>query len=237
MSDFKRQYDHLWKSIQGDENAHAKAVGGDFATVGYLEFQILRMAGLQKKSFVVDVGCGSGRLASQLARWLEGPYVGTDIVPNLLDHARDLCGRSDWLFLETSGFDIPAPDASADFVTFFSVFTHLTHEDTWRYVREAGRILKPGGKLVCSFLEFAIYSHWTIFENTFNDKAPDKILNQFLSRDALASFAHHGGFEIEGFWDGDARNIRIDEPLVWENGVRMEGTGNLGQSFCFMVRK
>src|ERR1700722_2792071 len=103
MSKFKQQYDHLWKNIGGVEDAHKKAVGGDFETVGHLEFQLLRSIGLKEESSVIDVGCGSGRLASQLAPWLRGPYLGTDILGTLLDYARVLCARDDWHFLETTG--------------------------------------------------------------------------------------------------------------------------------------
>jgi ubiquinone/menaquinone biosynthesis C-methylase UbiE len=237
MSKFKRQYDHLWGNIKDAEKAHEKAVGGDFETVGHLEFQLLRSLGLDRDSFVIDVGCGSGRLASQLAPWLRGRYLGTDILGSFLDHARKLCARDDWNFVETDGFSIPASADSADFVVFFSVLTHLTHEDSWRYVLESQRVLKPRGKLVITFLEFAIHSHWTVFENTFKDKAPEKMLNQFLSRDALASFAEHGGFEIERYLDGDKPNIPIEHDLVWESGVRMSGMGSLGLSTCVMVKK
>ncbi len=236
MSEFKKQYDHLWESLRHGEDAHSKAVGGDFDTVGHLEFQILRSAGLQPGSYVIDVGCGSGRLAAQLSGWLKGPYLGTDVVPGLLDHAQKLCARPDWHFAETDGIEIPARDGCADFVAFFSVFTHLSHEQTWGYILEAHRVLKTGGKLVCSFLEFAIYSHWMIFEHTYRDPSPEKVLNQFLSRDALATFADRGGFALEGFLDGDKLNIPIERELVWENGNRMSGMGSLGQSTCIMAK-
>jgi ubiquinone/menaquinone biosynthesis C-methylase UbiE len=236
MSEFKEQYEQLWTNLERTENAHKKAVGGDFDTVGHLEFKLLCAAGLKPDSFLIDVGCGSGRLAYQLSQWPGVRYLGTDIMPGLLDYARSVCSRDDWQFVETNGLSIPALNDSADFVVFFSVFTHIVHEDTWQYVIEAHRVLKPGGKLVCSFLEFAIYSHWTIFENTFNDKSPKKMLNQFIGRDALIAFAHHAGFAIESFLDGDKPNIEIDRELVWENGVKMSGMGNLGQSTCIMVK-
>ncbi len=236
MTHFKSQYDHLWANLSGKEDAHKKAVGGDFDTVGHMELQILKMAGLQADSYVVDVGCGSGRLASQLADWPGVRYLGTDVLPDLLDYARKTCQRPDWRFLETRGLEIPEQSDSADFAVFFSVLTHLTHEESWAYVREAHRVLKRGGKLVCSFLEFAIYSHWTIFENSAGDHAPQKILNQFLSRDALAAFAAHSGLKIDTFLDGDKANIPIERDLVWENGRQMSQMGNLGQSTCIMTK-
>jgi SAM-dependent methyltransferase len=236
MGSFKTQYDDLWRRLSGDEQAYEKAVGGDFNTMGILELQILKLFGLRPESSVVDVGCGSGRLAVQLARWLTGDYLGTDIMPELLDHARGLCNRADWKFRVTGGQDIPAADGSADFVCFFSVFTHISHEETWQYIRESARVLKPGGKLICSFLEFHIYSHWSIFDATFRDKSANKILNQFLSRDAFQTFAHHSGLRVEAFLDGDKPNIPIDGDLVFQNGVSVSKSAGLGQSVCLMSK-
>ena len=204
--------------------------------MGTLEFQVLRMFGLQPVYSVIDVGCGSGRLAAHLAPWLKGPYLGTDILPDLLEHARQLCGRDDWEFLQTDGQSIPAADDSADFVCFFSVLTHISHEESWQYILESKRVLRPGGKLVCSFLEFHIYSHWTIFEEGFGDRSPNKVLNQFLSRDAFYAFAHHAGLKVESFLDGDQPNIPIEKDLVFENGTRSSGMGRLGQSVCVMEK-
>jgi ubiquinone/menaquinone biosynthesis C-methylase UbiE len=232
----KTQYEHLWDSLRDKNDAHEAAVGGDFETVGKLEFALLRQLGLQPHWSVVDVGCGSGRLSRQLSSWLSGPYLGTDILSPLLDHARAICGRPDWDFVKTDGQVISWPDDKADLVCFFSVFTHIPHEDTWRYVLEAKRVLRPGGLLVCSFLEFKIRSHWAIFRDDVRDRSPEKIMNQFLSRDAFEAFAYNAGLELAAFFDGDKPHIPIEGELVFESGHRVAMMGNLGQSVC-VIRK
>jgi ubiquinone/menaquinone biosynthesis C-methylase UbiE len=182
---------------------------------------------------VIDVGCGSGRLAAWLAGYLNTPghYMGTDILPSLLQHARAVSNRSDWSFEQTNGHAIPAADESTDFVCLFSVTTHM---ETWQYILESKRVLKPGGLLVCSFLEFRIRNHWWIFKNTFADKSPDNILNQFLSRDALEAFAFNAALDVEASHDGDKPHIPIEDEIIWENGVRMSKLANLGQSVCIL---
>ena len=95
------------------------AVGGDFEAVGMLEYFLLIQNGLQRQNTVVDVGCGSGRLAFQLREFLTGPYVGTDVVPALYEYARSICERPDWKFLLTTGLTIPVVDNYADIVCFF----------------------------------------------------------------------------------------------------------------------
>src|ERR1035437_18951 len=100
------------------------------------------------RSSWVDVGCGSGRLAAQLSAFPSVRFVGCDVVPRLLSYAKDICQRDDWRFVEATGTAIPCPDGVADFVCFFSVFTHLCQEDIFRYLCEARRVLKPGGLVV-----------------------------------------------------------------------------------------
>jgi SAM-dependent methyltransferase len=225
----------LRDAIKGDAALEA-AVGGDFVTVGKLEYALLTGLDLKPEQLVVDVGCGSGRLAFHLSKIPGLRYIGTDIVRELLDHAEKLSGRPDWKFVLTDGVGIPCADGCADFVCFFSVLTHLTHEDSFRYLREARRVLKPGGRIVFSFLEFYIYSHWAVFDLSVNQGAPGDHLNQFISRDGIAAWAHHLGMVVEQIHDGDKPHIEIDEDLTWHDGRVMRGKGNLGQSVAVLVK-
>jgi ubiquinone/menaquinone biosynthesis C-methylase UbiE len=54
--------------------------------------------------------------------------------------------RDDWKFSVIEGVQIPCADKVADFVTFFSVLTHATHEESFKYLQEASRCLKVGGR-------------------------------------------------------------------------------------------
>jgi len=66
----------------GDE-AVRLAVGGEFEAVGKLEYYLLRSLGLTTGHLVVDAGCGSGRLAQQLAPDKGIRHIGTDAVLRL----------------------------------------------------------------------------------------------------------------------------------------------------------
>ena len=112
--------------------------------VGKLGYYLLRSLGLSRGHLVIDVGCRSGRLAQQLASDKSIRYVGTDVVPRLLESAKASTGRNDWEFHLVEGIRIPCPDNVADFVAFFSVLTHTTHEESFLYLQEAARCLKPG---------------------------------------------------------------------------------------------
>src|SRR5215510_1358331 len=97
------------------------AIGGQFEAYGQIEADMLRFFGLRNDATLIDVGCGSGRLAIPLSKTQRGAYLGTDVVPDLLEFARQSCNRPDWQFQVVDRLRIPAPDESADMVCFFSV--------------------------------------------------------------------------------------------------------------------
>ncbi|HEX3728536.1 MAG TPA: class I SAM-dependent methyltransferase, partial [Opitutaceae bacterium] len=162
----KRYQDHYFalSDAHAQDRAAELAVGGDFHPVGALEYFILKANGLKDDTFVLDVGCGTGRLGHQLAKRQHRQYAGYDIVQSAVDHARKLCAMPDWTFGVTDGVGIALPDASVDLACFFSVFTHIQHEHTFLYLKEMHRLLQPGGVVIFTFLEYKIPSHWTMFE-------------------------------------------------------------------------
>jgi ubiquinone/menaquinone biosynthesis C-methylase UbiE len=152
VREYRQLVDDLLRAYDLD-SAMSLAVGGDYDAVGAGELALLKYCGLQDDSHVIDVGCGSGRLASALRHMPTISYLGTDVVPELLAYAEARCNRPDWRFAPVEGLAIPAADQTADFVTFFSVFTHLTGRDSAAYLAEAKRVLKPGGTVIASFID------------------------------------------------------------------------------------
>lgn len=230
---YRAHVESLEKKLNTDK-ALSQAVGGEFVAIGKLEYSLLRNLGLKSGHAVIDIGCGSGRLACQLAPFRDISYIGCDVVPRLLEYAKTLCDRPDWQFHSTNGTSIPCASGSAHFACFFSVFTHLTHEDTYRYIMEAHRVLVPGGLLVMSFLEFRVPSHWVQFKASVFNLRPDNHLNQFLSRDAIDAWAHHAGFEVVSIHDGDSNYISLESDVVFDDGRVISGAGSLGQSLAVL---
>lgn len=159
VREYRRYVSRLLKRKDLDPDqydaAMARSVGGAYEAVGEAERSALLSLGLKSGHHVVDVGCGSGRLATALHR--SGPtvdYLGTDVVPDLLAYARQRCaGRDSWRFVLVEDLVIPENDATADFVVFFSVFTHLYGNECLALLKEARRVLKPDGRIVVSYLD------------------------------------------------------------------------------------
>lgn len=223
----------------GDSHSHDEimhqAVGGAFEIVGALERELLIQQGLRPDGYVVDVGCGSGRLAQPLAEYLRGRYLGVDVAPQLLDYAKTLVNRPEWRFEVANGFTIPEEDGQADMVCFFSVLTHLRHEESYLYLQEARRVLKPEGKIVFSFLEFSNPVNWEVFQHNINAIGADEPLNQFISVDAIKVWAYHLGLTVLSI--NKAGQIQLPKPVRLANGQIVKGKHFFGQSICVLSKK
>jgi ubiquinone/menaquinone biosynthesis C-methylase UbiE len=174
-------------------------------------------------------------LAKQLQSTHKGRYLGLDIVPELIEYARDITVREDWKFEVIEGLSIPEKDNVADVVCFFSVLTHLLHEESFVYIREAKRVLKPGGAIVFTFLEYSI--HTDIFERTVADVGVDAFpLNIFIDRSAIHVWAKMLGLSVVQLISGDSKIIPLDEPLEFESGFTMMNPAHFGQSVCVLIK-
>jgi SAM-dependent methyltransferase len=232
---YKSHLAHLIEA-HGRDAAMEWIVGGQYAQIGVLESSALITLGLRREHLLVDVGCGSGRLPYTLREYLTGRFVGTDLLEEALDYAREKCGRPDWRFMPSHETAIPVEDATADFVTFFSVFTHLLDEDIFRFLAEATRAARPGGKIVFSYLDFECESHWPIFESTLANRNPQRVINKFISKGAIRRWARALGLAEVALHDGFQPWITLTEPFTYSDGRRAEGVVEFGQSIAVLQK-
>ena len=148
--------------------------GGDFAEVGRsLLNQLSTFAELSTSSDVLDVGCGTGRLAKPLAEFLSSTanYVGFDVSLPAIISCRRRIGKKHPNFcfikadianheynplgqIEEEEYTFPTSDNSVDVVAAFSVFSHMVQRSINHYLIEACRVLRPGGRF--AFTAYAL---------------------------------------------------------------------------------
>ncbi|NCV97201.1 MAG: class I SAM-dependent methyltransferase, partial [Acidimicrobiia bacterium] len=116
-------------------------------------------------------------------------------------------------FLHVDGLTIPLPDSSTDMVAMFSLLTHLRHEEAFLYLREARRVLRPGGTVVFSFLDFSQESHWSIFHETVAAVEAGVLhhVNQFMSRDLVSAWAKMLEYVVVNVYDGQGQYIECSD--------------------------
>lgn len=147
---------------------------GDFRGVGEQLVANLRdHAGLQGSDRVLDIGCGTGRVAAPLAALLAaggGSYLGFDVSRVGIGYCRRRFARD--AHMQFRHIDVwngdynprgrvseletrfPAADAGIDLAFATSVFTHMRMPAVRRYLAETARVLAPGGRF--AFTAFAL---------------------------------------------------------------------------------
>jgi SAM-dependent methyltransferase len=96
---------------------------------------------------IVELGCGTAYFGAKLAR-LGARVVGVDPTPAQLATARRMQAQTGLEFplVEAPGEAVPLPDASFDLA--LSEYGACLWADPALWVPEAGRLLRPGGRLV-----------------------------------------------------------------------------------------
>ncbi len=230
-------YERLYDA-QGRAMAPASSIGaGDFDLIGRKELGLLLMEHLRSTDTLVDLGCGTGRLAVHAIPTLAGGhYVGIDIAQSMLDHARALIDtrhpsppcRVTWQQQRDDTFQLP--DASADMMCAFSVFTHMEHEDTFRYLVSARRVVRPGGRFLFSCLPMSLAAARDIFRESASRTLAERwatVRNVTTTPEMMETLATMAGWTVRGWYAGDARVIETPG-----ESDRL----SLGQSTCVLER-
>ena len=165
---------------------------GDFKTTGETFFKhFVDKGALCPNETVLDIGCGSGRMAIPLMNYIKlpGEYTGFDISKKAILWCQENISRRNPCFnfiyadiinkeynpkgkVSSSNYRFPCDAASIDFAFATSVFTHLKSDDAYHYLTEIYRCLKESGR---AFLTFFIL-------DTFNKQ-------QVNDRNALLDFS------------------------------------------------
>jgi cyclopropane fatty-acyl-phospholipid synthase-like methyltransferase len=144
---------------------------GDFKKQGqHILNLLIHKTGLKEHHRILDIGCGIGRLAVPLTKFLstQGSYEGFDIVKMGIGWCNKHITASNHNFrflhidlknklynmgtdAKAEDFIFPYSDDEFDQIVLTSVFTHMMPKDVDNYLAQISRVMKPDGKCLATF--------------------------------------------------------------------------------------
>jgi SAM-dependent methyltransferase len=208
--------------------------GGDFEAIGeeFLRY-FVELGALKPNDRVLDVGCGAGRMALPLTRYLRdgGSYEGFDVLEEHVRWCRDHVGAEHPHFrfvqadirspmynpkgrFSPSEYRFPYEGASFDFAFLTSVVTHMLPDGADRYLSEVARVLRPRARCLITWFLLDEEAERRIREGTSptrfaHDLGGCRVVDAGVPESAVA------------YRERDARGIyarhglEIVEPIYW----------------------
>jgi SAM-dependent methyltransferase len=183
-------------------------------------------AALRPTDDVVEIGCGVGRMTHIIARRTETVRA-LDVSPRMLELARERWAELEnvrWVLgdgVSLAGID----DASADACLSHVVFQHIPDPAvTLGYVREIGRVLRPGG--------------WAAFQIS-NDRA---LHRRRSGREGLgillrAVTGRGPRGQANPSWLGSSVELDDLRAAAADGQMDVERIGGEGTQFCFVLTR
>jgi|GEM_PF-636753 len=121
-----------WHKLADDERALLK--------------RLIKTVPLKEGDFVVEPGCGAGRVSRELAETVgdKGRVFAFDISGRMIAEACKEGRRKKIIFVRSSARSVPLPVSMADAVFCFNCFHLFADSET---LSELSRLIKPGGRL------------------------------------------------------------------------------------------
>lgn len=154
---------------------------------------------------VLDVACGTGELLRRIVEDTPGAELtGVDLAPNMVEQARyKLAGETNARIEQADAHDLPFDDDTFDVLVCANTFHYFT--DPERVLREARRVLAPGGRLV--LLDWC-RDFWTCRVMDIFLRVVDPAYETCYTLDELTAALRSEGFETR-----DVFRYRFD--FVW----------------------
>jgi ubiquinone/menaquinone biosynthesis C-methylase UbiE len=170
--------------------------------------ELLDQASLQPGQRILDVGCGTGTMATAVKRANQQvEVIGIDPDPKVLRRARDKAVKAGVSIQLDQGFadQLPYADASFDRVFSSFMFHHLPAEDKNKALHAMRRVLKTGGSL-----------HLVDFEGP-EDGQPTFLQRLFHHSDRLKDNSEHRVLELmrEAGFANPSKLSRRKMPMGW----------------------
>ena len=200
----RRQYRDVWDSLMDSQLVPrvADPEASDEEDLGPSTARCLEnlkgLAGVSLKDDVLEIGCGAGRIGAPLAPLCRS-WAGADISAKMLARASERLSpvpNARLVQLSRTGLR-EFQDNSFDVAYCTSVFGHLDEMDRWQYIREALRVLRPGGRLLVDNIDVESDAGWRGFlkqASLYQDLERPPFMPRFSTAAELMNYANRAGF-------------------------------------------
>ena len=145
--------DHLDQNPQREQMEHesmVRTLDAQTQAIWPQESKILSNRVTSHPKRILDIGCGTGLVALELAKkYVSSMVTGIDVLPKMVYSANEILGRSTFkdrvVFREADAMDLPFEKDSFDLILNRHVLQIIP--DFNQVLKEMERVLKPGGRI------------------------------------------------------------------------------------------
>lgn len=200
----RRQYAETWDALASSRKAAAIAVSGKGwedelrSSAAQPVRNLIELASVSEQDDVLEIGCGIGRIGLELAPQCRS-WTGADISANMLSYAaRRLRDARNVRLQQLHGGGLTGfAGHSFDVVYATNMLAHLDEVDRWRYVQDAFRVLRPGGRIFLDTMDLTSDEGWTLFAGSASqsqDLERPPYSPRFSAPAELTTYAARAGF-------------------------------------------
>jgi SAM-dependent methyltransferase len=141
---------HTDRRVEQDGPKAAVGNPADWERHGELQAEFLKRMGLGRRHTLLEIGCGTGRLARKIIPYLDaGGYYGVDISPLAVKAANDTLLAEG---LTAFGIGTYWPAGCFDYLWAFSVTIHLPADELRSMMQRAARRMHPASRFLFSYV-------------------------------------------------------------------------------------